>query len=142
MKNFKIFIPILSLLLVTFSTSAQTAQKTLVKSFNLKGNNVVQIDLAGDVEVKEWDNPIMRIQISVDIENANSTILKALVKAGRYNLTSKEENDEYVVFAPGVEREVKIKGKTLSENLSYVVFAPKNVLVKTRLDSATSAVVH
>ncbi len=142
MKNLKTFIPIVALLLVTFSVHAQSAEKTLVKSFNLKGNNVVQLDLDGDIEVKEWDNPIMRIQISVSIENSNSTILKALVKAGRYNLASAEENGEYRVFAPGVDREVKIKGTALTENLSYIVFAPKDVLVKTRMDATTSAVIN
>ena len=142
MKNLKTLVPILVLSLVTFSISAQTAEKTLVKSFNLQGNNIVQLDLAGDIEVKEWDNPIMRVQISVSIENSNSTILKALVKAGRYNLSSVEENGEYRVYAPGVDREVKIKGQKLTENLSYIVFAPKDVLVKTRLDSATSAVLN
>lgn len=142
MKNLKTIIPVLALLFVTFSMSAQTAEKTLVKSFNLKGNNIVQLDLAGDIEVKEWDNPIMRVQIGVSIENSNSTILKALVKAGRYNLSSAEENGEYRIFAPGVDREVKIKGKALTENLTYIVFAPKDVLVKTRLDTATSAVMN
>ncbi len=142
MKNLKTLVSILALLLVTFSITAQSAEKTLVKSFNLQGNDVVLLDLEGDIEVKEWDNPIMRVQISVSIENSNSTILKALVKAGRYNLTSEAENGVYRVFARGVDREVKIKGTALTENLSYTVFAPKDVLVKTRMDSATSAVLN
>lgn len=142
MKNLKNFFSVLVLMFVTISLTAQTAEKTLVKSFNLQGNDVVLLDLDGQIEIKEWDNPIMRVQIVVSLENSNSTILKALVKAGRYNLTGGEEKGEYRVHAPGIDREVKIKGKVLTENLSYIVFAPKDVLVKTRLETTTSAVMN
>jgi len=141
MKNLKIFFTITALLLVTNFVTGQEADKTLVKSFNLAGNTVVDLDLAGNIEVREWDNPIMRIQIGISLENSNSNVLKALVKAGRYNLSSDEENGVYRVFAPGVDREVKLKGVALKENLDYIVFAPKDVLVKKRDDSATSAIV-
>lgn len=117
--------------------NAQAAEKTLVKSFNLKGMNVVTLDLPGEVEVKQWNNPIMRVQMTIEIEHVKEATLKSLIKAGRYNLQSKEGEEEYAVSAPNMNRTVKIGGQELKENISYVVFAPEDVMVK--LADSTSA---
>lgn len=120
---------LLSILSVNFA-NAQSAEKTLVKSFNLKGMNVVTLNLPGEVEVQQWNNPIMRVQMTIGIENVREATLKSLVKAGRYNLQSKEGEEEYEISAPGMNRTVKIGGQELRENISYIVYAPEDVMVK------------
>lgn len=127
---------ILAVLTMNFAT-AQSAEKILVKSFNLKGMNIVTLDLPGEVEVQQWNNSIMRIQMTVGIENVKEATLKSLVKVGRYNLQSKEGEEEYTVSAPNMNRTVKIGGQELKENISYIVYAPEEVMIK--LADSTSA---
>lgn len=126
------------LMLVSVLANAQNVEKTLVKSFNLQGKQSVEIDLKGKVQVEKWNNSIMRIQFSVALENGTSSMLKSLVEVGRYNLKSSTEGDVMKVYAPGIEREVRIKGKQLQENITYTVFVPEDVNVNV-VDTATSS---
>ena len=63
---------------------AQT-QKTLVKTFAIdEGYTELTVTLDADIEVEEWDNNTIRIITEINI-NTGEQILKALIKAGRYN---------------------------------------------------------
>ena len=126
------------LMLVSVLANAQNVEKTLVKSFNLQGKQTVEIDLKGKVQVEKWNNSIMRIQFSVALENGTSSMLKSLVEVGRYNLKSSIEGDVMKIYAPGIEREVRIKGKQLLENSTYTVYVPEDVNVDIT-DTATSS---
>ncbi len=137
MKN---LIAILTLALfcgVSTQAFSQTAEKTFVKSFNLKGMQVVVLNLDGNVEVQQWKNDIMRVQMTIALPKSNATTLKSLAKAGRYNLKSKVGDDAYTVYAPGMQREVRIKGENLSEKVSYIVYAPENVVVRMADEAST-----
>lgn len=138
MTIFKTVNTLILLLIATTFTFAQEAEKTLVKSFNLQGNQVVVLDLEGAIEVKTWSNDIMRVQMTISHKNTSEAILKSLIKAGRYNLKSAIEEDGLKVTAPGLQREVTIRGKLLDDSVSYVVFAPENVLVKKSNEASTS----
>ena len=118
--------------------NAQSAEKILVKSFNLEGMNVVTFDVPGEVEVQQWNNPIMRVEMTIAIENVREATLKSLIKAGRYNLQSDAGDEEYAVSAPGMNRTVKISGQELRENLSYIVYAPEDVMIKLADSSSAS----
>ena len=64
---------------------AQT-QKTLVKTIAVEENfHEVTFALQGQTEVLEWENKTIRIITNITTLNAQEQILKALVKAGRYN---------------------------------------------------------
>ncbi len=137
MKPLKAYITV-ALLIGAFAIAVgQQVEKTLVKSFNLQGLQSVQLDLKGEVDVQEWDNDILRIQMTIGLENGNETQLKALIKAHRYYLKSKIESDEFIVFAPALHKEVRISGVKLNEAIRYTINAPRNVLVK-QSDAATS----
>ncbi len=138
MKLNKVFFALTMTMLVTILATAQVAEKTLVKSFNLQGKQVVELDLKGEVDVQQWNNPIMRVQFSVALENGTSSMLKSLVQVGRYNLSSKMNDDAMLVYAPGMEREVKVKGNKLEEKITYTVFVPDDVMVKIA-DTASSS---
>ncbi len=107
----------------------QNVEKTLVKSFNLKGADVVYMDVTGDVDVQQWDKKFMRIQLTIALENSSERILKSLVEARRYGLKAKYTDHEMTVFAPGLAKDVKIKGVKLNEKIGYTVYVPKNVTV-------------
>jgi hypothetical protein len=125
-------------MLFTATLHGQQTEKTLVKSFNLKGNQFVLLDLDGNVEVKEWNNELMRVQINVALENGTEAMLKSLVQAGRYNLKSDDSTGEFKVVAPGLQRKVTVRGQELVENISYTIFAPGKVNVRLTNEASTS----
>jgi len=60
MKIINLNLTLFLFLLVSTTMFGQSkTEKTLVKSFNLKGNNTVTLDLDGDIEVQEWKGEIM-----------------------------------------------------------------------------------
>lgn len=118
-------------------TFGQT-EKTLVKSFNLQGMDVVALDVKGDIDVQQWNNKTLRVQMTISVENIKEATLKSLVVAKRYNLISKMTDEEYLISVPGLQREVTIGGEPLKEAISYVVYVPDNVFVKLQDSSSTS----
>ncbi len=139
MKNLISFQTTLMFLLVGSIASGQVAEKTVVKSLNLQGNNIVTFDLDGDIEVKEWDKSIMRIQMTISVDNINEATLKALITAGRYNLKSKQQDEDLLVFSPGLEKQVKIRGHELTEKVIYEVYAPSDVLIRLSNQASSNA---
>lgn len=125
------------LLLANSFLISQGVEKILVKSFNLNGNETVDLQLSGDVEVEEWNSDIMRVQMTITAENTSETTLKSLIKAGRYNIKSKEENDTYKIYVPGIEREIRVKGTPLNDKVSYVVSVPQGTFVRLADESST-----
>ena len=81
----------------------------------------------------------MRVQMTISQENTSEAILKSLIKAGRYNLKSEAAEDGLKIVAPNLQREVTIRGKLLEDTVSYVVFAPENVLVKKANETSTTS---
>lgn len=136
MKSLKTKLSILLIMLVTTLLSAQV-EKTLVKSFNLQGHDVVTLDLKGDVEVQEWNNKIIRVQMVISLDGGSNAMLKSLVQIGRYNLKSKIGESEFLVYAPGMNKEIRLKDRKLNEKVSYLVYAPSNVNVKVADEAST-----
>ncbi len=118
------------LLFATLTIYGQQAGKTLVKSFNLEGNQLVSLDVEGPVELRTWDNNYLRVHMEISLEDGSEGLLKSLVQAGRYQLRHEIGEQAYKVFAPELAREVKIGGKLLEDRVSYLVFHPKNVVVQ------------
>lgn len=126
------------LLLVATGLFAQSVEKTFVRSFNIQDSQEVIIDIEAPVSVESWSQKIMRIQMNVGLERGSESMLRSLVQAGRYNLKGELANGQYVVKAPGLEREVRVNGQTLPENVSLTVFVPEGVHIEL-LDSASAA---
>ncbi|TAK33563.1 MAG: hypothetical protein EPO28_17150 [Saprospiraceae bacterium] len=125
-------VPLLLALLPGF-IFAQHGEKTFVKAFNLEGNLTVFIDLDGEVEVKTWPEEQMRLLMNVHLENGSDVMLKSLMQAGRYSLQSEELTKGFTVFAPQLEKEVRMRnGQSLVEMISYTLYVPTNVQVLTR----------
>jgi hypothetical protein len=98
----------------------------LVKSFNLEGNNAIQLILPGIVETKEWDNSYMRIEMRICVQHVNETLLRTLIESGRYNIYGKSEEGVYKVFIPGLSKQVKVGGKEIEETFSFIVSYPSS----------------
>ncbi len=129
MKSLKIaFLSIISLLLVT-PHFGQTAQRTLVKSFNVSKVQTVNLNLDGDVVVRKWKKGLMRVEMKISLENGNDRLLKSMVIANRFNLDSDISEGEMTVFAPALENEITIRGKEITEKISYIINVPEQVEV-------------
>lgn len=125
------------LLGITSLAFAQSTEKTLVKSFPLEAKTV-SLDLIGATEVKTWDNELLRVQITITLHNGSEAVLKSLISAGRYNLIAKIENGQTVISAPAMAREVQIGGKALQDDVSFIIYAPKNASVTSKTANSTS----
>ena len=141
MRNFLLQSPMLTVLLLFVSsmTYGQQVEKTLVKSFNLEGNQQVALQMDGPIEVRTWNNNFLRVQMQVTLREGSEALLESLVQAGRYNLRHEIEEETYKVLAPMLAMEVKVGGKPLQDEVSYIVFAPENVIVKVPDSKSASA---
>ena len=106
-------------------------EKTLVKSFNLNGLQTVSLNVEAPVEVTDWDQPFLRVQMHIELDRGTEALLKSLVRAGRYNLSGKDQEGIYDITAPNLEREVTISGQPLNDRVSFVIMKPKNVVLNT-----------
>lgn len=126
-------IPIALILLTTLTVSlaAQTTVgKTFTKAFNTDGKGTVRLELPGTIDMKVWDNPSIRFEISVSLPSGNGPMLNELANIGRYNLASNEAGDVLVISAPNLQKQLKVKGVEMKESLNFVVFVPKDMQVE------------
>lgn len=130
MKTIKFFAFCLTILVINpiILQAQNNIEKTLSKSFNLQGKSTLRIDIA-NVEVKTWNEPIARIEMTITCENMSEAMLKSLITAGRYNVQSTIENEILVLNAPGMQKTVKLNGQELKETIKYVINVPKDVNV-------------
>ncbi|MEK7254769.1 MAG: hypothetical protein AAB316_08495, partial [Bacteroidota bacterium] len=106
---------------------------------SLKTAQSILLDLDGAVEVKEWNQDQVRIQMTITLQNGSEIMLKSLVQAGRYNVESSEKDGELKIYVPGLAKHVRMRnGEDLLETVSFQVFAPANVSLKLG-DSASSS---
>ncbi|MCB0661410.1 MAG: hypothetical protein KDC24_01620 [Saprospiraceae bacterium] len=122
----------LSLLLVaaiSIPTFAQTTERTLVKSFSAVGVTEVHFDMEVPVEVVATNGNLIRVKMLVSLEGGNDKMLKTLVLARRYDLRSKTEENRLVIYAPALERTVKVGGQEVIENIRLEVSVPQDVVV-------------
>jgi len=114
---------------------AQPGEKTFVKAINQKGNQTVYFDIEGKLDVKTWPQQQLRLLMNVHLENGTSIMLKSLVQAGRYDIQSGELGQRFTIFAPQLDKEVRMRnGQNLVETLSFTLFVPVGVHVITRND--------
>lgn len=119
----------LTSLAVTLSAQT-TAGKTFTKAFNTDGKGTLRLDLPGAIDLKVWDSPSIRFEISVSLPSGNGPMLNELANIGRYNLASKAEGDALVITAPNLQKQLKVKGQEFKETLNFVVFVPKNLQIE------------
>ena len=110
-------------LLVSITMLAQT-QKTYVKSFPTT-SQLIQLDLEGLVEVETWEEPFIRVQAIVSIENGSAEVLKSLMLAGRYQVKTNREGPQQFLISNNRKKKITIGGKQLMETVSYKVFVPQ-----------------
>lgn len=118
--------------------STRMAEKVLTKSFNLQGNQTVSLELGSTVEVQTWSKNIVRIQMTISLENSTNSTLKSLVQAGKYHLKSSATDGVYTIYGKDMWKQIEVGGNPLKENLSFVVYVPQNIKVKNAKETEAS----
>ncbi|MBK8193613.1 MAG: hypothetical protein IPK76_10550 [Lewinellaceae bacterium] len=118
------------LLALALSATAQSVEKTFSKSFNTDGKGTISLDLPGAIDLKVWDNPTIRISITISIPSGSEAMLGELANVGRYNLISKSAGDVLTIASPNTQKQIRIKGEELRETITYVVFVPKDLTIE------------
>jgi hypothetical protein len=124
---------LLPLLLLT-SIAIGQAERTFVKSFNLQGRQTVVLNLGDNIQVNQWDNDLMRVQMTVSSPSMNNATLKSVAESGRYMLKNDMTVPLFIVTVPATERSIKINGNEVKEIITYTVYVPKNVTVLKNTD--------
>ncbi len=130
MKTSSLFYTTMPFIFLSLVAGGQTAEKTFVKSFNPSGQEHILIDLPGNVQVKRWSNAVVQVQMNVQLDRGSNAQLKALARTGRYRLSSKLEGEDFVIFAPGLEKIIRINDQAVSENISYLIYLPGDINVQ------------
>lgn len=126
MKN---LILILMFSLVSFYTFSQS-NKTLVKSFTNISENVF-VDVNCDKTINRWSSNYVKIEITIS-GNFSEELLSSLVKIGRYDFVSKNENNTTLITLPNISREIIIRGEKISEKVNMVIWIPESQTIDTK----------
>ncbi len=126
-------------LLLVHNIAIGQSEKTFVKSFNLMGRQTVVLNLGDNIQISQWDNDVVRVQMTVSVYTSDAT-LKALAESGRYSLKSELSVQDLMVTVPSLSNVVKLNGTELKEAVSFTVFVPKNVNVLKNADVKTKIV--
>ncbi len=125
-----IFSTFIILLTAAQSLMGQVEEKSFVQSFNLQTRKIVVVDLVGTVQVKEWGNDVMRVQMDVSLIKGVPNTLKGLATTGRYLLRPQLDDDKVRLNAPGMDKKVTYRGITIVEDVQYIICVPVGTIVE------------
>ena len=135
MKTFKnLFILLLLILFSSFSYPDEPAVVTLVSSKNINDASELVVDFDGEVITNTWKKDSqVRIEIQIKTNDMSREVVKYLVTKRRFIIKTQTQDDGSVLlFMPNLKLPVFINGRRLSEDISYRLLVPENVLVRIR----------
>lgn len=125
MKN---TITLLFALIITTTLSAQTK---LVKTLNPQKCPNVNIKVPNDlIEHEAWDEGGIRIDITIKV-NLPDAVLKELLKAGRYELSGKKVEEDYLIAVPNMNIPISVEGQAIKELATIKVTTPDYIVMNT-----------
>ena len=128
------------ILLNTIIYAQEPATITLVSSKNLDGATELIVDLDGEVITDTWAKDYIRIEIEIKADDVSREVVKHLVRKGRFRAKAQNLNSESMLLnMPNLQLPVYINGNRLSEDISYKISTPKNVVIinKSELELLT-----
>jgi hypothetical protein len=129
LKHYKLLFLLMPLLLLHSFATGQ-AERTFVKSFNLFGKEQVTVAFDGVIQIQVWDNPTVRVQMTVNTPSLNDMTLKAMAESGRYIIKNEIGTDGLILSAPSLKTPVKVNNGEVKEQISYIVFVPKGIVLQ------------
>jgi hypothetical protein len=127
-----------SIMLIAFSAFSyihEPAVVTLVSSKKINEASELVVDFDGEIITDTWhkDN-LVRVEMEIKVKNEVSyEVVKLLVRKGRYRINTLEQTDgSLLFFIPNLKDSVFVNGERLTEDISYRLLVPKNVLVRIK----------
>lgn len=106
------------------------AEKTLVKSLDISPEDPLTAVFDGKTFIREWDNNYYRLNITVKLPHSSPIILEKLIKAGRYDVSVENIDNENYISMPKIKKKVSIQGKELEEIFEIEIYSPKGATLR------------
>ena len=82
---------------------------------------------------KATNNPIVRIEMEIKADDLSKEVVKHLITKRRFYIkTMVLEDGTAKIYMPNLKIPVYINGRLLSEDISYRILVPENVLVRVQ----------
>ncbi len=119
-------IPLAMLMLFALTAEAQL-QKILHQSFELDEIDHIALDLYGEYDIETWAGNTILTETSVQLYGANPSLLKFLVKKGRYEIESKGDGGTMSLTSKDKNRTLmKYKGEDCFEFVKLKILIPED----------------
>ena len=120
----------LTIFLLSFSNSYAQANLKFNQTFS--SMNAVNVDLdvkSKEVVIKTIKGSRIVIEMLINISSPNTNLLEFMAKSGRYDLEKSfnSETQTLVLTATNHKNIISIKGKEISEQVSYVIYLPETM---------------
>ena len=136
----KAIVFIMAMFIIGTVSAQQSVEKTLIKPVNLKGNTDLDLNLNGKVEVKKWNNDYAQVEIGIKAYGINSTVLKSLVAAGRYNIKVEYNGDKVQLSTYALAKTIKVRGQELKDQVTFTIFVPEYTVINNVTEEDMSAI--
>ena len=138
MKTLKnLFLVLVLIIFNSFSFPDEPAVVTLVSSKNIKDAAELVVDFDGEIITDTWHKDSqVRIEMEIKTNEMSRAVVKYLVTKRRFAIKTQTQDDGSVLlFMPNLKLPVYINGRRLTEDISYHLLVPENVLVRIRSGS-------
>ena len=121
---------------ICISLGAQNAYKGLrtnnVQVIDAEQTSEVMLNFDGDVEVKEWDRPLIKSHLSVQLNKGNEGILNGLMAEGYYDWISIYDANQLDLVLKIDSFPVFINGETPNDQLKLIIYVPTGTKVSQK----------
>ena len=115
------------------SVMAQNTYKgirsNIVQVIDAEQTSEIMLKFDGDVEVKEWDRPLIKSHLSVQLNKGNQGILNGLMAEGYYDWISIYDADQLDLILKIDSFPVFINGEAPNDQLKLIIYVPKGTKV-------------
>jgi len=91
---------------------------------------VLDLFLDGNIEVREWEAPTVRVEVVISLLSGCRKTLNTLLKSGKYDLIYDQTSTSFRISMRGLNKEFKIPGACLKDEVRYVINVPRYVNVR------------
>jgi len=133
MKTLKnLLLSALVLLLSAFTVNNEPAVVTLISSKNINEASELVVDFDGEVVTNTWSkDKLVRVEMEIKVDDVSREVVKHLVTKRRFAIKKEvREDGSVLLFMPNLKLPVYINGRKLTEDISYRISVPENVLVR------------
>lgn len=115
------------LLSMLSQTAVAQAERSVIQAFNATGIDQIILDLPGELFFLTAPGELIQIESVVNLENAGAPILKALIYAMRYSLTTERSGSDLYIQPGNKMAPVTVRGLEIQERIQFKVYLPKGV---------------